>query len=151
MPNSKIVEELRNSLENTIIDTDSFYELINQMFVRKEYGNQDFVLEQIEHYYHEAGVYWPTGFALITSALVNSSSESGNILGRKLLNELFEQCRESLQALRELFFEIELDVRMEDNPDMQIFFRRVLESIELSEDEYKKYDQILLKKRGSGN
>ncbi|MBC8386386.1 MAG: hypothetical protein H8E09_00930 [Gammaproteobacteria bacterium] len=151
MVSNQIVNELRNALENTIIDVASFYDLVDQMFVNEEYGNQDFIQEQVERYYHEAGVYWPTGFALITSALVNSSSERAKVSGRKLLDELYDQCRESLEALNELFFEIELDTRMENNPDMRVFFRRVLESVELSEDEYKKYDQILGDVSGSEN
>ncbi len=143
MSNMQIVDELKITFQNKFLDPDSFYNLIEQLFVNEGYNNQDFVLEQMERFYHEADFHWPRDFALMTSALVNCSNKSAKILGRKLLDELYDQCRESLEALNGLVSEIERDIKMRDNPDMQSFFKKVLDSVELSEEEYTKIDQIL--------
>lgn len=144
MEENKIIITLKDALEGGITDVSSFYELLNVMVNSNTYGEQTFVLKQIERYYHEAGVNWPDGFSLITSALVNCSNKNAKMLGRKLLNELYDQCRESHEALESLFFDLALDSKMKNNSDMQAFMRRVLNSVVLNDEDRLLYEKLLL-------
>ena len=143
MNDKQIIGELKKVFEAGVTNVDDAYKSMDIMVNDDQYGEPVFVLKQIERYFSEADVYWPTGFTFIASTLVNCQNEGANILGRKLLNEFYDQCRESHEALDALFFEVPLDSNVKDNTDMQSFLKRVLDSVELSADEYQAYEELL--------